>query len=218
MQAGGSSGETFFSKKSKFKKREKKQGQQKKKTCYICDSESHLSNTCPLKKQNNDGKKMEKKKSNTSNAFLAPLLSMSGPNEWYIDSGASSHMSPYGNLIHNKKSSDVNDIDNNEKLKVEGFGNGKMLVNEKTVNVNNILHIPKLSVNLLSVHKLVCSGNRVIFDEDGCKIYNANDELLACCKPVDDVYKLKMRASNETVLLHKMQNQVHCYGTGDLDI
>lgn len=51
MQTGAQSGEAFYSRKNKFKKKNKKaNSNSKKKTCYICDSDSHLANTCPQKK------------------------------------------------------------------------------------------------------------------------------------------------------------------------
>ena len=45
-------------------------------------------------------------------------------------------------------------------------------------------------MNLLSVYKIVCQGNKVVFNADGCTIYNQDNEVIAFCKPEQGVYKL----------------------------
>ncbi|KAK9695443.1 Zinc knuckle [Popillia japonica] len=70
--------------------------------CFKCKKRGHFANECPTKTE-------KVNKSNSSegkNAFHAVLLSNSTtPNldEWYIDSGASQHMTMDEELLHNRK-------------------------------------------------------------------------------------------------------------------
>ncbi|KAK9709870.1 Zinc knuckle [Popillia japonica] len=70
--------------------------------CFRCKKRGHFANECPTKTE-------KVNKSNSSegkNAFHAVLLSNSTtPNsdEWYVDSGASQHMTMSKELLHNRK-------------------------------------------------------------------------------------------------------------------
>lgn len=194
------SGEAFLSKKNRTNGSKKEKEKKKKiKKCFICKSTQHLSNVCPERKSgptSNDDKK-EKKKDDTQCAFIGiGMLSLCERDEWYIDSGASSHMSPFDDILIEKQHATVNDIKtaNDARLKVECMGKASLNFNNKEIIVNDILHIPDMSANLLSVYKMVSNGNTVVFDSDGCKIFNQAGELLLTCKPNNGVYKLKARA------------------------
>lgn len=54
-----------------------------------------------------------------------------------------------------------------------------------------MLHVPEISANLLSVYKMVCQGNEIVFNADGCHIYNSEKKLIVLIKPDNGTYKLK---------------------------
>lgn len=58
--------------------------------------------------------------------------------------------------------------------------------------MSDVLHVPELSANLLSVNKIVQKGNSCF--KNGCFIYNSSEVLIARCVPENGVYKIK----NET--------------------
>lgn len=223
MKANVKNGEAFFGKggkhngKRNFKKKKNNNGKRK---CYICESEQHLANACPQKA--NSKKEKTTAKPETASAFMVGLLSVCKRDEWYVDSGASSHMSPFSDILVDTKKACVGEITtaNNAKLQVECMGKSKMKLDDETVEVNDILHIPKLSANLLSVYKLVCRGNKVVFDADGCKIFNKANKLLVLIKPENGIYKLCApiesicMIANETnaMLWHRRFGHVN-YGT-----
>lgn len=90
----------------------------------------------------------------------------------YIDSGASSHMSPF-KLNDNIDEETKNIVTaNNQKMNVYGSGNTSINVNNEDIDIKNVLYVPNLSVNLLSVSKIVDNGNSVLFNYDGCTLYN----------------------------------------------
>lgn len=95
------------------------------------------------------------------------MLSVNCENEWYVDSGASSHMTPNKALLSNQNYADIKDIcaANSSRMKVNGFGEATFQVNDGEVKINDVLHVPDLAVNLLSVHKIVSKGNTVVFND-----------------------------------------------------
>ena len=97
--------------------------------------------------------------------------------KWLVDSGATKHM---GN---DKKQFDkLTPLEKPEKIKVgDGYyvestmqGNVKLNLNvdgkDKTITLRNVLYVPDLSYNLLSVAKATDSGKQVTFDDNGCDI------------------------------------------------
>lgn len=208
----------------------------KKRECFICGSEQHLANACPQKKTDNKSDK-QKVKTNTESAFIAiesacvsnetgkneyepkvkldtenatmvGLLSICKRDEWYVDSGASNHMSPFHDILSGIKKPTISAIStaDNAQLKVECMGRSRLKLDNESVTVNDILHIPKLSANLLSVYKMVCHGNTIIFDSDGCKIYNGNMKLLQTIKAVNGVYKLHAPTEEICMLANKSES------------
>lgn len=155
-------GEAFFGKK-KFNK--KKNFQRK---CYNCKSKFYLNNTCDkLRKNNNENSKKDNNEK-TRNAFCA-MLCETNKNEWYVDSGASSHMTPHGNLLEKIKSSTVKQIisANNAKMNVRNVGSLTLNLNKNNIEVKDVF-VPELVANLLSVNKIVENGNSVLFNKNGC--------------------------------------------------
>lgn len=67
------------------------------------------------------------------------------------------------------------------------------------MKLNNIMHVPLLVVNLLSVSQIVQNGNIVIFNKEGCSIYNVSKDRVFFCKATSGVYKVE--ADNEKCLL-----------------
>lgn len=180
----------------------------KQRKCFVCKSEQHLMNECPERQSSskeNEKRNNEKK----SVAFIGHigLLSLCKKNEWFIDSGASSHMSPYNDIIHETKKAEVDDITtaDDTSLKVEYAGKTKLDLKDKTIELNDVLHIPNMSANLLSVYKIVSKGNIVVFDANGCRILDGNKRLIYSCKPQNGVYKLI--SHTEKCMLANTNNQ-----------
>lgn len=185
---GQSSGNALVcKKKNKLKKYQRK--------CYTFGSKSHLKHECDKKKVKPDSAK---------NAFIATeclketnnehvaFLSMNKKNEWYIDSGASCHMTPYKELLGNYRNIHDREIitANNARMPVKYAGDGKLNIGHGDIEITDVLHVPNLGTNLLSVQKIVSKGNSVVFDEKGCTIYNKNGSVIANCVQENGVYKL----------------------------
>lgn len=182
MQSSKSSA-AFFNK-NKYKKNANKQ-----RKCYNCHSTTHLANKCDKKKdKNSQGGKTETKKA----AFVA-LMCKESNDHWYIDSGASRHMTHSDEGMCNMKHTDVKDImsANNRNMGVKKCGDLVIQSNDIEINVNSALFVPELAVNLLSVYKICENGNTVSFDKNGCTIKNASGVVVMYCKQSNGVYPLK---------------------------
>lgn len=101
------------------------------------------------------------------------FLSHSTKNHWYIDSGATQHMTSYGDLLDNKiDRKDKVTAANGEKINIIGVGDGRVTFNGGVIKLKKVMHVPGLAVNLLSVSQIVQNGNTVVFDARGCSVYN----------------------------------------------
>ncbi|KAG7307913.1 hypothetical protein JYU34_006528 [Plutella xylostella] len=162
----------------------------KKIRCYKCKQIGHYKNQC-----NYTGKDKE---STVFSTFY--MNSTYKKTDWYIDSGASSHM------ISDKEC--LSDITFNSSVKqivvanqttvpVLCSGNTKLTTlvdgSEFDITVKNVLCIPNLTTNLLSVSELIRNGNKVTFSEDICRIYNRNNVLVGKAQLINGVYKLNIK-------------------------
>lgn len=200
--SANSNANALLSKATRNKAHEKKKPKIK---CMYCKKNGHTENVCRKKQKD------EKEKENVSAkaAFIAHTHAQEayatphkviGKNEWYIDSGASSHMTPHGQMLSNIQPTNVTEIisANSAKLQVKGAGEMTLITNDQEIVVNDVLHVPGLSANLLSVHHIASKGNSVLFDSKGCTIRNADNEIVAMCESSNGVYKLQ---SNDSVCL-----------------
>lgn len=167
--------------------------------CWTCGKQGHVASECSDKKKDDkDKKRPEKKKSDTSVkvAFLTHNLQTIKDSSWIIDSAASAHMSPNKKLFTSlEKLSESNVIvADNKSLRVKGKGTITIsaLVNgqNRDIIIQNVLYVPELGVNLLSVRKITEKGYIVKFNEHTCDIVNANREIMAVAKPNNNIYSL----------------------------
>ena len=93
--------------------------------------------------------------------------------DWYIDSGASAHMCNNPSLftsLQDISSEDTVSVGNGEETEVTGIGtvlcSSVVDGNQKTVELKNVLYVPSLMCNLISVSRIRKAGLRVIVDTD----------------------------------------------------
>ncbi|KAJ0179281.1 hypothetical protein K1T71_004993 [Dendrolimus kikuchii] len=128
--------------------------------CHKCKNFGHYKNQCSLFKKKQ------------SNAFSAIFISGNFSNtDWYIDSGASMHMTSNKQWLYNiSKPREVDKIFIADKstIPVECCGILKIttLVNdtEYEIPVMDVLYVPNLATNLISVSQLICKGNKYLQD------------------------------------------------------
>lgn len=197
-QATENKSEALF---SKNKSNAKNSDKYKKLKCAYCKKKGHSIEVCRKKKY--DENPTSSTTSTAKAVFIAHIEPQRSKNAfaatnnasrdgvWYVDSGASSHMTPHAQLLSNIQPCNVGEIRsaNNAKLKVNGAGNAILKICENNVPVKDILHVPGLTANLLSVSHIASNGNSVLFNVNGCTISNSKNEIVAQCKPENGVYK-----------------------------
>lgn len=163
--------------------------------CFSCRQYGHKSFNCPeKKKKSNVSKNVNKSK------FGAFVVSSDvlRDEDWFLDSASSFHMSPRADWMQFQSVKPIDHIiaANNAKLEVRSAGVVQVKVSteddETEISINNVLHVPDLSSNLLSVSQLCQKGHTVVFKNDGCQIFNGDMDLVATGRHVNNMFLLNV--------------------------
>ncbi|CAF0996316.1 unnamed protein product [Brachionus calyciflorus] len=109
-------------------------------------------------------------------------LNSEAKNIWLLDSGATNHLCCIKSMFSDLKphSSKVK-VGDGRDLEVMGIGNIKAKIKSKndlkSITIENVLYVPELSVNLISIGKLSRKGFKIIFEREKCNIVS-NDETI----------------------------------------
>lgn len=149
---------------------------------------------------------LKSSKNKSSNAFSAVFISAKyNKDEWYVDSGASAHMTAIASWLQEVSSPQTCPeimIANHEKLQVSCKGNVKISTRlGYDITVKDVLYVPSLTTNLLSVSQLIKNNNSVSFLDNQCLIYNEKKKLVAVANLIDGVYKLDLYSTPVTKCL-----------------
>lgn len=180
-------------------------GKQKQFKCHICGKIGHFARTCiQNKKKKNQSKKNKSERSEKDNVLFAAMLA-THEKQWYIDSGATSHMTKSNDLLSNVNStvSGTITIANSESIDVKSAGDVSInLDTGKPATLKNVKFVPNICANLVSVSQMAKCGNKVVFEGDTCEIYNSNRDLISVSRMVNDLYPLNC-VVNETQVKEK---------------
>jgi hypothetical protein len=174
-----------------FNKGKKKHFHKYTPRCYNCNNYGHLAKDCTVRKKTNFNHPPSSSNRKPTSLFSS-VDTMNETNTWYIDSGASAHMTRNKNWLTNlnNSSQECITVANNQQISVKGVGDTNVKFGTDTVNIKNVLYVPDLRTNLLSVSQTVKKGNSVLFNSSGCKIFDSENELIATAKLVNNMYKL----------------------------
>lgn len=107
-----------------------------------------------------------------------------GCSQWVIDSGATSHMCYQRELFVDLEEIPPYNIKMGDSSNVKGNGKGtvniQILVHNKPVSctLKNVLFVPMLSYNLLSVSVMARAGLKVVFENKSCSVIQ-NEKCIA---------------------------------------
>src|SRR4029078_5287093 len=146
-------------------------------TCFYCKESGHFKRDCP--KLNAKNKKQHSERANNvkDNDEMVVMCSDHTDEQcWYIDSGATQHMSGDRDAFIEYEGIPAKAVymgDNNKQDAV-GQGSVKMVLGVSGRQVNakftNVLYVPNLKSNLISVSRLIKDGFNVQFGAGGCDI------------------------------------------------
>lgn len=189
---------TFSGKTSGKTGKKKKQG-----ICNYCKKEGHWAAICFKKKSNQANKPVSTgKASSTRNnqerlAFVQALAHKEVKllkSSWIIDSGCSHHLTGdkawFGDYIN----IEARKVYLGDNTFYNAIGKGTFSLpqaNEASTTILEVLHVPGIAHNLLSVSKLVGTGVLLDFKEDRC-VLRKNDTDIAVAFKKDNLYILEV--------------------------
>jgi transposase InsO family protein len=200
--------------------------------CANCKKKGHAIETCwakgglkegqgpKQKKKPKSKKKKGKMKANTAeevssdekddnpiaftNYDCAALNSSTPEAVIILDTGASSHMTPYRNLLENYQSfAEPRKIRTADKGIFEAFGSGLLAlqtrVNGKTfrITLKDTLYAPKIAFTLISIGRCDDAGYKTEFALQKCIIKNSTGKILLQAPKIDGLYRLNNDLAKE---------------------
>ena len=109
---------------------------------------------------------------------------------WYLDTGATNHMTGRKELFTKLGDSVTGSVKFGDNSRIQIKGRGEIEVNQKDGSIlclGNLLFVPQLEANILSLGRLDEEGYRMIMGEGKLTIFNSNGNLFA------EVYRSKGR-------------------------
>ena len=201
--------------------------QRETRECFFCKKPGHLKKDCRVWKakmseldkasSNQKAKSAVNDVDNSSDSYVAFTINVDtlSSNGWYIDSGATSHMTNDRSFFTEfSKTKPVKvTVANGQYMMSEGVGDGylhcQISDNVKRILVKDVLYVPTLESNLLSVKRLTKQGNVVKFEGNNCTISRDN-RTYAEGKISNDLYQLVCEKAN-AVKQEPHQNCVHLW-------
>ena len=169
--------------------------------CTYCKKSGHTLDKCWKKAGIYDQKMAEnhgdKYKANTVTANNERILMTTETdiNNWYVDSGASKHMSPI-----REDFTDFVDLNppykiktaNNQVMDATGIGRVKLhLADNDPITLTDVLFVPTLASSLLSVRRLEEKGLTITFANAKCTIMKGDEVYATAIPEGNSIYRLE---------------------------
>jgi hypothetical protein len=142
---------------------------------------------------------------NYTEAKNISITTSSNSIKWVLDSGASTHICADKELFHTIRPTDsiIKWGSNNAEIKASGIGEIKIKFKNtnRLASLNQVLYVPELGVNLISLGIIRDKGFMAKFDKNSCKIYN-NEFILA-----EGIYINNLSIFETTTPLHTSYNK-----------
>ncbi|GBP86486.1 Retrovirus-related Pol polyprotein from transposon TNT 1-94 [Eumeta japonica] len=163
--------------------------------CFNCNKYGHIGTQRRSK---------TKQKNSQSSSYAAAFIAFENSGDsWYIDSGASMHMTKCNNMLKNEKTDIIKTIKvaNDKLLSVHSSGQSVLEVcNDKgqynEIMFQDVLYVPELATNLLSISQIIKNGGQVKFNSKGCIIVNKNNVIVATVRLINNMYQLDVKCEH----------------------
>ena len=165
----------------------------KKGKCFNCGKKGHFARDCRKPKKSNEKHEQQANFTETDDMNALFWGSSNTNNDecsiWYIDSGASQHMSCNKSWIKNYNEFSVPEsVRLSDNRTVEALGKGSIWLRVKAdgkyiqAELSEVLYVPSLAKNLFSVRAVVDKNLTVIFKDEKCTILNSNGDVMGTGK------------------------------------
>ncbi|XP_059298082.1 uncharacterized protein LOC132050733 [Lycium ferocissimum] len=143
--------------------------------CNFCKKFGHIEKDYRHKQQEQvnscEGKEEEKEE----NLFYASQSDVSAKsNEWYVDNGCTDHMTGDEKAFLSINHSITSKVRMGNGALIDAKGRGTISINRKGSGkqIHDVLYVPDLEENLLSVGQLMENGYSLVFRDNCCRIYD----------------------------------------------
>ena len=161
----------------------KKQNAHKK--CDHCSKQGHLITECrKLKREQGEQKTKAHAADDKCMDFAFATRDLERPNEWLLDSGATSHFATTGKMLHGLAPTQGRSTGTagSERLNITHIG--------KHERYGEVKVVPAMSSNLLSIGQLTDDPTiKLIFQGDACTIYKGDEVQTTIPKGPDRLYR-----------------------------
>ncbi|KAI5348811.1 hypothetical protein L3X38_001698 [Prunus dulcis] len=178
--------------------------------CYNCDKFGHLAKECTATKNVQKANCANQMKV-TGNLFYAnsTIAATNVTGEWYIDSGGSNHMTGNESLLTDIRTNAVGKVQmpNGELVNVARMGTLAIDTTKGRKYIKEVMYLPGLKENLLSVGQMDEHGYYLVFGGKLCSIFEG---------PLVECLVIKASVSNSTWTWHKWLGHLHLKGLSQL--
>jgi hypothetical protein len=212
----------------KFQKGQRRERDFSSYQCYHCDKMEHIVKHCPARREEykrknkrHDAHAVEDEepptkmiKEQIEDYVLISALSVSvSPSEdtWLIDSGASKHMTGQRDILSchsEKKFSHKVTLGDDYQYPIKGVGESNYKLNSRnSMKMKDVLYVPGLTKNLLSISALEKKGFRVAFIDGEVLMWakgKTMEEAIVIGKEEGGLYKLK--GHSKAAMTHSIEN------------
>lgn len=153
--------------------------------CHLCKKKGHYKWQCKDKKPKDNKNSLTHIKTDNKNTvgLITAMSATVGRNEWVIDSGATSHMTSNRHILENKERGDSKVVTTANNDKIVSNIKGDVFAMGRTIRFEDVMNVPGLMTNLLSVSKVCSKDFVVVFDKNCCKVFK-KDDVTVGCKPM----------------------------------
>ncbi|KAL4318060.1 hypothetical protein GQ457_18G019390 [Hibiscus cannabinus] len=158
--------------------------------CTKCNQMGHEAVICRSKNQQQSAEAKIVDQEEEDQLFVATCFVSYESNEsWLIDSGCTNHMTHDKELFRELKPTHITKvrIGNGEYISVKGKGTVAVTSCSGTKLIHDVLFVPEIQQNLLSVGQLIEKGFKVVFKDKYCHIRDAANQ---------DIFKVTMEGKS----------------------
>lgn len=138
--------------------------------------------------------------------------------EWVIDSGATRHMSKDGRIFTQYRAEQIRDVTlaDGRTIPIVGEGAVRLMADQGwELTLSEVVHVPTIATNLMSVRGMTKKGAKVVFEGDTCTISKADIVVAVAYVDENDQYVLRSSDTTDRMWRPQAQANVATYPQGN---